>query len=480
MVIRASLTQHEFGDISSHGGRTMTVPVLQIVRLQDQSRKKPCPGLMAFRVRKYHSVLLGFVGLSLVAYSSFYSTPGLLYLQDAVTDLELASDSYSLLEANDEFEPEQNSQSPADGLDDFQNGDESDIVNLPLVKTPSTVTSAKEKSGPTTQVLRDNNPNAIISTSSSQVVDVTVPENTTSNTSVHHVTVEHAALPAPNNGTADSAGKAILTRSIYESSFDVPNPELCPNMGRNIQVMVIVTSAPTHKDARMAIRYTWGHYSHRKDVSIAFLLGSVQDAPRRKALDAEGDLYHDLIRSRFLDTYNNLTLKSISMLEWVDKYCNLAKYVLKTDDDMFINVPRLLAFIDKKSKEKKTIFGRLAKKWKPIRNKASKYYVSLDQYRPPLFPDFTTGPAYLLTSDVVHDMYVAALNKTYLKLEDVFLTGIVAQELKIKRLHVNEFFNKRTALSACNIQKGVSIHMIKYHEQFDLWKKLLDGKTKCN
>jgi hypothetical protein len=27
--------------------------------------------------------------------------------------------------------------------------------------------------------------------------------------------------------------------------------------------------------------------------------------------------------------------------------------------------------------------------------------------------------------------------------------------------------------------KGISFHMVKFHEQFDLWKKLQDGKTKC-
>jgi len=61
----------------------------------------------------------------------------------------------------------------------------------------------------------------------------------------------------------------------------------------------------------------------------------------------EKHLYDDLIVANFMDSYDNLTLKTMSALEWVDTYCNQSEFVLKTDDDMFINVPNLLSFIDK-------------------------------------------------------------------------------------------------------------------------------------
>lgn len=209
------------------------------------------------------------------------------------------------------------------------------------------------------------------------------------------------------------------------------------------------------------------------------MLGATQQQSVDDSLSAENFMYGDLIRGHFIDSYNNLTLKTISTLEWVDTYCPKASFILKTDDDMFINVPKLLMFIEKHHKDTKVIFGRLAKKWKPIRNKKSKYYVSPHQYFPPVFPQFTTGPAYLMTSDVVHSLYAKALNQTYLKLEDVFTTGIVAQLVNVKRVHVNEFLNRRIAFNPCNIRKAISVHMVKSNEQFDLWKKLLDTNTKC-
>lgn len=277
--------------------------------------------------------------------------------------------------------------------------------------------------------------------------------------------------------------KGVAAEYIYESGHaDSAGPHICPDQGGQLRLLIAITSAPSHESARMAIRQTWGHYSSRRDVSIAFMLGAVTNTTLLSKLRSEELLYGDMIRGRFLDTYDNLTLKTISMLEWVDTYCSRAAYLLKTDDDMFINVPRLLDFTNRhpaNGNGQRAIYGRLAKKWKPIRNRKSKYYISPQQYRPAVFPDFTTGPAYLLPARLAHELYTAALNHTYFKLEDVFVTGIVASNLHVRRVHVPEFLNKRVSLTPCAVQRGITIHMVQGAEQYDLWKKLLDGVAKC-
>ncbi|XP_062128548.1 acetylgalactosaminyl-O-glycosyl-glycoprotein beta-1,3-N-acetylglucosaminyltransferase-like [Drosophila sulfurigaster albostrigata] len=278
--------------------------------------------------------------------------------------------------------------------------------------------------------------------------------------------------------------KGITTDKIYESGHlneEIDLERICSLNGTKTRMLILITSAQTHADARMSIRQTWGHYGTRRDIGMAFVLGRGTNETVNQALTDENYMYGDLIRGNFIDSYNNLTLKTISSLEWADQHCNHAQYILKTDDDMFINVPKLLNFVKQleKHKNKRLIFGRLAKKWKPIRNKKSKYYVSTDQFPAAVFPSFTTGPAYVMTGDIVHDLYVRSLKTVYLKLEDVFTTGIVAQSLGIERLHVNEFVNRRISFNPCNIRNAISVHMIKSNEQFDLWKKLLDQTTKC-
>lgn len=293
--------------------------------------------------------------------------------------------------------------------------------------------------------------------------------------------INNTSEAAPPNASVDhlDLDKGVVAEVIYESGHIDVSSEICPELGKSVQLLIIITSAPAHEPARMAIRQTWGHYTQRRDVAVTFMLGSTSNITLNERIEEEQYIYGDIIRGKFIDTYDNLTLKTISMLEWVDNYCPKASFVLKTDDDMFINVSRLLGFISKHSPDQRAIYGRLAKKWKPIRNKKSKYYISPRQYKPSLFPDFTTGPAYLLPARLAKELYTAALNHTYFKLEDVFVTGIVANSLKIKRIHAAEFLNKRVPLTACSAQKGISIHMVKGPEQYDLWKKLLDGLTKC-
>ena len=72
---------------------------------------------------------------------------------------------------------------------------------------------------------------------------------------------------------AASKPLAVKTRDIYESGFSYSNPALCPNDGVDIQLFIMIMSAPGHVSAREAIRLTWGHFSQRMDISIAFLIG---------------------------------------------------------------------------------------------------------------------------------------------------------------------------------------------------------------
>lgn len=100
------------------------------------------------------------------------------------------------------------------------------------------------------------------------------------------------------------------------------------------------------------------------------------------AIDAEDKLYGDLIVGNFVDSYSNLTLKTLSMLEWVDTYCPRVPKFLKTDDDMFINIPRLLAYASAPNRinATNTIWGKVLKKSLPKRTPKSKYYLSPLQY----------------------------------------------------------------------------------------------------
>ena len=53
----------------------------------------------------------------------------------------------------------------------------------------------------------------------------------------------------------------------------------------------------------------------------------------------------------FQDTYQNLTIKTVMGLKWMSIFCPKAKYVLKTDDDIFVNIPLLIKALEKETKD---------------------------------------------------------------------------------------------------------------------------------
>lgn len=292
--------------------------------------------------------------------------------------------------------------------------------------------------------------------------------------------VEFVTEPGSLVHPGSSKTSPMKTEDLYVSGHKIPATHLCPHQGDGLKLLILITSALEHSLKRSAIRLTWGHYTLRSDVTMAFVVGLESQMHSESLLAKESNLYRDIIQGNFVDVYDNLTLKTISMMEWIHEYCPSVRFVLKTDDDMFINVPKLLEFISAHGDAQRTFYGRLAHNWRPFRDANSKYYLSRVAYPEATLPDFTTGPAYLFTSDVVRDIYTRALATTYVKLEDVFITGIVAQALNINRQNVVGFFNIKIEKNTCaKIKTGVSIHQVEFSEQFDLWKKLLDGRSEC-
>ena len=69
-------------------------------------------------------------------------------------------------------------------------------------------------------------------------------------------------------------------------------------------------------------------------------------ADRRRLAD-EAATFGDILQEGFVDTYANLTIKSLVLLTWFRQNCDeesLARpvpYVMKVDDDTYVNLERL-------------------------------------------------------------------------------------------------------------------------------------------
>ena len=68
------------------------------------------------------------------------------------------------------------------------------------------------------------------------------------------------------------------------------------------------------------------------------MLGLPSQAAQQEELDRENEEHQDLVQGNFLDTYYNLTYKSVMGHLWVSQFCRQAEFVVKTDDDQFVDL----------------------------------------------------------------------------------------------------------------------------------------------
>lgn len=126
----------------------------------------------------------------------------------------------------------------------------------------------------------------------------------------------------------------------------------------------------------------------------------------------------------------------------------------------------------------------MASGWVPVRNPQSKYFITEEQYAEASYPPFVTGPSYLVSKVAVSKLFYAALEHTFLHLEDVFLTGIIAEQLGIPRRLAPEFRNNAVRIPAqflgCTILRTISIHKVLPEEQQKLSKMAKNPKCGKN
>jgi hypothetical protein len=130
-------------------------------------------------------------------------------------------------------------------------------------------------------------------------------------------------------------------------------------------LLIYVHTAPDHYKRRQVIRQTWGNIRQYSDViRVVFVMGVANvsrnaSKPLQDALYFEHEQYMDIVQEDFLDTYHNLTYKGVAALKWISLNCRQAVFLLKTDDDIFVNMYSLLRHMKQMSKNPSNLKGLL-------------------------------------------------------------------------------------------------------------------------
>lgn len=249
-------------------------------------------------------------------------------------------------------------------------------------------------------------------------------------------------------------------------------------------LILLIAVEPGHVEARNAIRQTWGNESMLMGVSIVrlFLMGmnSSPYGQPQSAVMEESFQHHDIIQQDFMDTYYNLTIKTLMGMNWVAEYCPHTRYVMKTDSDMFVNTEYLIQKLLKPELPTRHNYftGYLMRGYAPNRNKDSKWYMPPELYSSERYPIFCSGTGYVFSGDMAAKIYQASLSIRRLHLEDVYV-GICLAKLHIDPVPPpNEFlFNHwRVSYSSCKYSHLITSHQFQPSELIKFWSHLQSNK----
>ncbi|XP_065221662.1 beta-1,3-galactosyltransferase 5-like isoform X2 [Planococcus citri] len=226
-----------------------------------------------------------------------------------------------------------------------------------------------------------------------------------------------------------------VTNYVYpnrDTSFSHTDPNICSEM--KPLVVVVVCSDTRNSRLRNAIRDTWAKDAREKyNILVLFLVGISGNEDVNMATLVESLKYKDIIAEDVAESYNNLTIKSIFMLKWIHKKCMQARFVLKVDDDAFINLANLYNYTLQVDDNKMQDFlvGFIQTDPSPHRFHFSKWYIPRYMYPLDKYPTYVQGVAYLMSSYVAEKIYFESLRNDVIHLEDVFITGICPEKLHI-------------------------------------------------
>lgn len=209
----------------------------------------------------------------------------------------------------------------------------------------------------------------------------------------------------------------------------------------NVFLMFVVPSHPDHANQRKILREAYNREIRGKTCRVVFLLGLIADSTQQKIIIQENFIFKDIIQGSFVDSYRNVTYNHLQGLLWGTEYCSQADYVVKADDDIYVNVPNVITFLTVQDSLTMKMFCALWFDAPPMRNPTSKYYVSQDEYPDSKYPAYCNGWVVVYPTDVARTIVRVAAKTKFFWMSDVYITGVVVKSQgSIRLVDMNPFY----------------------------------------
>ncbi|XP_023251794.1 N-acetyllactosaminide beta-1,3-N-acetylglucosaminyltransferase 2-like [Seriola lalandi dorsalis] len=257
---------------------------------------------------------------------------------------------------------------------------------------------------------------------------------------------------------------------------------------------------------RQAIRQTWGQVgwvagqktnSSRGEegggyVRRVFLLGKENTeelgVDLSDLVQLESKRYGDIIQWDFKDTFYNLTLKDVLFWSWFSRSCGRTRFVFKGDDDVFVNTPKMITYLQeqlKKPKAYKTMkdfmVGDVIGAAMPNRVNKSKYFVP-DSFYKGFYPTYAGGGGVVYSGQLTKRLHNMSKKVHLFPIDDVYV-GMCMIRLKVHPVHHPAFltfdFPGKEEQELCSYHRILLVHKRSPHQVVKLWDHMNKTQTQC-
>ncbi|KAL0979160.1 hypothetical protein UPYG_G00181490 [Umbra pygmaea] len=250
--------------------------------------------------------------------------------------------------------------------------------------------------------------------------------------------------------------------------------------------------APDDVLSRATIRKTWGRTGLMPNVDILtlFYVGLPEEGRNshvQRELERESTEHADIIQMDFQDSYHNLTIKTMMIMNWLATYCQGASYAMKVDSDIFVNVFYLVNQLlgGGGLVRRQYITGSVISDGRPRRDKNSKWHLPEDVYPDDSFPPYVSGAGYVFSIDLAQRVSLASRFVRPIPLEDVYV-GLCLRAISVQPVYAQTLFPPRNLFEIrhldydrCTYAKRVIVTGLKPRELLDIWDDFQKGHFSC-
>lgn len=228
------------------------------------------------------------------------------------------------------------------------------------------------------------------------------------------------------------------------------NKSICNGISENYKksggirlAIVVVHSERSHFSERQFIRESWGSIREWDDWEIrtVFLLGQsdyclkIRDGKeaRENAKDEEQEIsnevekFGDIVIGSFTDSLKNKTYKHLIGYKYVLESCPQATLIIKTEENIFINLPQVLQTTSENSYD---ILCERSKNLEPVRCSKcdkGKYFVTDEEWNSNRYPPYCQGSLLAVSKKWAEGLYGARGLPGFFWMDQVFVTGLLRE-----------------------------------------------------